>query len=90
MAWQRLSVPIAGEPEPIVVQTVAVDWRLVAFTPDAPLDGLWQAVHRALVRTGAPVPKDYPGFLDVLDGMPEVVDDDDDGIAPLDPTDAAP
>lgn len=90
MGWQRLSVELKGEPEPVVVQTNAMDWRLVAFQPDAPLDGLWQAVHRALVRTGAAVPKDYPGFLEVLDGMPEVVDDDDGGLGPLDPTDAAP
>ena len=90
MAWQRLSVPIKGEGEPIVVQTAAHDWRLVRFDPEAPLDGLWQAVHKALVRTGAPVPKDYPGFLEVLDGMPEVVEEDDDGVGPMDPTTAAP
>jgi len=85
-----MSVELKGEPEPFVVTTAAVDWRLVRFDPEAPLDGLWQAVHRALVRTGAPVPKDYPGFVEVLDGMPEVVEGADDGILPLDPTDAAP
>ena len=89
MAWQRMRVELKGEPEPVIVQTAAIDWRLVRFDVEAPLDGLWQAVHRALVRTGANVPRDYPGFLEVLDGMPELVDNDD-GIGPLDPTDAAP
>lgn len=88
MAWQTMSVELKGEDAPIVVQTNALDWRLIQFDGAAPLDGLWQAVHHALVRTGANVPRDYDGFLEVLDGMPEVVDQDD--LGPLDPTTAGP
>ena len=89
MAWQRMSVPLKGLPEPIEVQTSAHDWRRVRIDPDAPIDALWQAVHNALVRTGAEVPRDFDGFLEVLDGMPETIDGDD-ALAPLDPTNAAP
>lgn len=88
MAWQTMAVPLKGEPDPVVVQTNALDWRRVRVDVDAPIDGLWQAVHHALIRTGANVPRDYEGFLEVLDGMPEVVDGDD--LDPMDPTNAAP
>ena len=88
MAWQKMSVELKGEEDPVVVQTNALDWRLVSFDTAAPLDGVWQATHRALVRTGANVPRDYEGFLEVLDGMPEVVEEDD--LGPLDPTHAGP
>lgn len=89
MAWQRFAVPLKGNPEPVTVQTLAVDWRRVKLDPNAPLDGVWQAVHYALVRTDASVPRDYEGFLEVLDGMPEALDDDGEA-GPLDPTNAAP
>lgn len=88
MAWQRMRVELKGEDEPIDVQTTAHDWRRVRMDSDAPMDVLWQALHAALVRTGAPVPRDYDGFLEVLDGMPEVLDEGD--LAPLDPTNAVP
>jgi hypothetical protein len=88
MAWQRMSVELKGEAEPITVQTNALDWRRVQIREDAPIDALWQALHAALLRTGVEVPRDYEGFLEILDGMPEVVDDGD--TAPLDPTSAAP
>ena len=85
MAWQKFTVEIKGEGEPIEVQTNALDWQKVQLDPKAPMDGMWQAIHRALVRTGAPVPKDYPGFLEVLDSMPELADDET-----LDPTTEGP
>lgn len=90
MAWQRISVPLVGRDEPVIAQPNALDWRSVKFDLDAPLDGLWQAAHRYLVRTGEDVPPDYLGFLARLDGMPEALSDNGDGLAPLDPTNAAP
>lgn len=89
MAWERVSIPLAGR-DPVIAQPNALDWRAVKFDLDAPLDGLWQAAHRYLVRTGVDVPRDYLAFLEALDGMPETVNGSDDGLAPLDPTNAAP
>lgn len=89
MPWQRMQVELKGEPEPVVVQTTAQDWRRIRMDMgDSPIDALWQALHAALLREGASVPDDYEGFLEVLGGMPEVLDDGDP--APLDPTNAAP
>ena len=47
----------------------------------------FRVTHAALVRTGAAVPHDYEGFLEVLDGIPQSLDDEDEEL--LRPTDAA-
>lgn len=89
MAWQRFSVALKGEGEPIVVQTSARDWAGVTMDAARPraLDMTFQVVHQALQRTGANVPRDYAGFLEVLDGIPQSLDDDD-AMEQLDPMDA--
>jgi hypothetical protein len=89
MAWQTYKVELKGEDQPIEVQPNALDWRAVRLDPQLPMDGMWQAVHRALVRTGAPVPRDFEGFLEALDGMPEIADDGAE-LGPLDPTNQGP
>ena len=78
MAWQRFAVTLKGEAEPVVVQTNARDWSDVTMDTGAPraLDMTFQVVHAALLRTGHDVPRDYDGFLEVLDGIPESLDDD--------------
>jgi len=90
MAWQRFRVELKGESEPIVIQTNARDWSNVSIDPGAPkaLDMTFRVVHAALVRNGANVPRDYDGFLEVLEGIPESLDADDSEL--LNPTDAAP
>jgi len=90
MAWQRFSVELKGEDQPIVVQTNARDWSNVTIDPGAPkaLDMTFRVVHSALVRTGVQVPRDYGGFLEVLEGIPQSLDGDDEDL--LTPTDAAP
>lgn len=89
MAWQSFRVMLKGEAEPVEVETNAFDWAGVTIDPSAPkaLDMTWRAIHAGLVRTGAPVPRDYRGFLEVLDGMPETLDDGDES-SPTDPTTA--
>lgn len=78
MAWQRFTVLLKGEDEPIQVETSARDWAGVAIDPGQPraLDMTFQVVHAALLRTGHDVPRDYDGFLEVLDGLPENLDGD--------------
>jgi hypothetical protein len=88
MAWQTFRVELKGE-DPIEVTPNALDWRYVRMDVAAPMDAMYQSVHRALLRTGGPTPRDYEGFLEALDAMPEALDDDD-GIGPLDPTHAGP
>jgi len=90
MAWQRFSVELKGEDGPLVVQTNARDWANVSIDPGAPkaLDMTFRVVHAACVRTGVTVPRDYNGFLEVLEGIPQSLDGDDDEL--LTPTDAAP
>jgi len=90
MAWQRFSVELKGEDQPIVVQTNARDWSNVTIDPGAPkaLDMTFRVVHSALVRNGVTVPRDYQGFLEVLEGIPTSLDGDDEEL--LAPTDAAP
>jgi hypothetical protein len=85
MAWQRLSVQLKGE-DPIIVQTNARDWASVVIDPQAPkaLDMTFRVAHNALRRTGHEVPRDYDGFLEILEGIPETVDADDSEL--LDPT----
>jgi hypothetical protein len=86
MAWQRFAVQLKGEAEPIIVQTSARDWSNVTMDPGAPraLDMTFQVVHAALLRSDHDVPRDYRGFLEVLDGIPESLDDDTN--EQLDPT----
>jgi hypothetical protein len=86
MAWQRFLVSIKGE-DPIEVQTNARD--MAAIVMDAanprPLDIMFQQVHNAMRRQQMNVPRDYPSFLEVLDGVPEPVGDDVDGLDPTKP-----
>jgi hypothetical protein len=87
--WQRFAVLLKGDAEPIVVQVVARDWATVTMDPAAGLAAMgltFQVVHNALLREGVDVPRDYDGFLDVLDAMPEAIDDADPNA--LDPTPA--
>lgn len=90
MAWQRFSVELKGESEPIVVQTSARDWANIAIDPGAPkaLDMTFRVVHSALLREGREVPRNYEAFLEVLAGIPDSLDDDDGEL--LSPTSAAP
>jgi len=87
MAWQRFSVELKGEDEPVVVQTNARDWATVTIDPGAPkaLDMTFRVVHSALVRNGVTVPRDYGGFLEILEGIPTSLDDEDTDL--LRPTD---
>ena len=87
MSWQRLSVQLKGEPEPVVVQTTAKDWAAVVIDPNSPkaLDMTFRVAHHALRRVNHDnVPRDYDSFLEVLEAIPETLDDAD-GEA-LDPT----
>ena len=89
MAWQTFSVSLKGEPEPVMVTTNARDWAGVTMDPNKPkaLDMTFQVVHAALRRNGVSVPRDYAGFLEVLEDIPEAQGDE----APdLDPTEPAP
>jgi hypothetical protein len=75
--WQRFAVLLKGESEPVEVQVVARDWARVTLDPEVGLAAMsmtFQVVHNALLREGYSVPRDYDGFLDVLDGMPEAID----------------
>lgn len=78
-SWQRFRVELKGEAEPLEVQTDARDWAAVEIDPSAPkaMDMTFQAVWRALLRTGAQVPRDYEGFLEVLAGMPDTLEEGD-------------
>jgi hypothetical protein len=84
MAWQTFTVRLKGE-DPIEVAPNALDWRFVRVDAGAPMDAMFQSIHRALLRVGAPVPRDYQGYLEALDAIPEATDDDDE-VGPLDPT----
>lgn len=87
MAWQRMSVQLKGEAEPIVVQTNARDWAAVVIDPNQPkaMDMTFRVVHHALRRlNNANVPRDYDSFLEVLEGFPETLDGSDGEL--LDPT----
>lgn len=85
MAWQTFRVQLKGQDE-IAVETTARDWAAVRIDPGAAraLDMTFQVVHHALLRTGAGVPCDYNGFLEVLADMPTAVDEGD--ADALDPT----
>lgn len=89
--WQRFAVLLKGEAEPIVVQTSARDWATVRMDPAQGIEAMsmtFQVVHNALLRDGVEVPRDYDGFLDVLDAMPEAIDTADPHA--LDPTQRTP
>ena len=91
MAWQRYAVTLKGEDGPVDVQTSAKDWAgLVLDATGGPkaMDMTFRVVHAALLRVGHEVPRDYDGFLEVLDAMPETVDEGDANLT--DPTPAAP
>jgi hypothetical protein len=86
MSWQRMSVKIKGE-DPIEIQTTARDWAAVVIDPAAPkaLDMTFRVAHAALRRMGnTSVPNDYDGFLDVLEAIPDTLDDEAPDL--LDPT----
>lgn len=89
MSWQRFSVDLKGEAEPVIVQTNARDWANVTIDPGSPkaMRMTFQVVQAALLRTGHDVPRDFDGFLEVLDGMPDALDDDT--ADQLDPTTTA-
>lgn len=89
MAWQRLSVQLKGEAEPIDVQTSARDWAQVTLDPARarPIELLFQVTHLALLRLDHDVPRDFGGFLEVLDGMPETIEED---ATVMDPTQNVP
>jgi hypothetical protein len=88
MAWQTYRVEVKGE-DPVEVTPNALDWRFVRIDQAAPMDSMYQSVHRAMLREGHPAPRDFEGFLEALAGMPEALDDDDE-VGPLDPTPAGP
>jgi hypothetical protein len=87
MAWQRFRVHIKGE-DPVDVETNARD--MASIVMDAanprPLDIMFQQVHNAMRRQQMSVPRDYQGFLEVLDAIPEALDEEDpDGLDPTQP-----
>ena len=81
MAWQRLSVSMKGEDEPIVVETSARDWASLPFDELQTAGALFRVCHNALIRNRVNVPLNYDAFLEVLEAMPEAVE-----VEPLDPT----
>lgn len=87
MAFQRFRVQIKGE-DPVDVQTNAWDWADVELNPGEAVKGMkltFQVVHHALVREGADgVPRDFAGFMEVLDGIPDALDAESPDL--LDPT----
>lgn len=90
MSWQRFSVSIKGEDGPIEVQTNARDLASIVMDSASPrpLDIMFQQVHNAMRRQQMSVPRDYVSFLEVLDGVPEALDEDSAG--ELDPTQPEP
>lgn len=89
--WQRFRVYLKGEDEPIEVQTTARDFTAIPLDPARGINAIdmsYRAVHAALVRLGVDaVPRDYDSFVDeVLDGFPDVIDEDP---TALHPTNAA-
>jgi hypothetical protein len=86
MAWQKLRVTLKGE-DPVDVQTSARDWASVSIDPNAPkaLDMTFRVAHHAMRRLNmSNCPRDYDSFLEVLEGIPDTVEDDDGDL--LDPT----
>ena len=86
MAFPVFRVQLKGE-DPIDVQTSAFDKLGLEVNPNhpTPFDSIYRMAHNALRRTGHEnVPRDFNGFLEMLEGDPEVVDPGDDDA--LDPT----
>lgn len=86
MAWQRFLVTVKGE-DPVEVETNARD--MAAIVMDAanprPMDIMFQTVHNAMVRQRMNVPRDYQGFLEVLEAIPESLEDTADVLDPTQP-----
>lgn len=81
-----MRVLLKGE-DPVIVQTNARDWASVSIDPNNPkaLDMTFRVAHHAMRRLNMDnVPRDYDGFLEVLDAIPETVEEDDGDL--LDPT----
>lgn len=85
-SWQVFTVELKGEPEPFTVPTCALDWRNVTMDPNRPraLDVTFQLCHQAMKRLNMPVPRDYDGFCELLEGIPETIEEGDP--EQLDPT----
>ncbi len=81
MAWQHLSVQMKGE-DPIIIETSARDWASLPFEELQTAGALFRVCHNALIRLRVNVPLNYDAFLEVLEGMPESVEEGE----PLDPT----
>ena len=86
MAWQKFRVELKGE-DPVEVQTNAKDWAAVVVDPNQPkaLDMTFRVTHAALKRLGHSVPRDYDSFLEILESLPETVDEDDSTLDPTQP-----
>ena len=87
--WQRFTVYLKGEDEPIEVQTIGRDFTKIPMDPAQgvnPIDMSYRAVHAALLRMGVDaVPRDYDSFIDeVLDGFPDLIEQDGDALRPTD------
>jgi len=86
MAWQKMRVTLKGE-DPVEVQTSARDWAAVTIDPNSPkaLDMTFRVAHHAMRRLNmSNVPRDYDSFLEVLESIPDTVEEDDGDL--LDPT----
>lgn len=87
--WQRFAFYLKGHDEPVEVQTSARDWARVKMDPAQGLEAMeltFQVIYYALQRDGFELPATFDGFMDILEGPPEVVS----GSPPaLDPTGAA-
>jgi hypothetical protein len=86
MAWQRFRVTIKGQ-DPVEVETNARDMAAIVMDSanPRPLDIMFQTVHNAMRRQQMEVPRDYLGFLEVLESIPEAVEDDPDAMVPTQP-----
>jgi len=86
MAFQTFRVELKGE-DPMTVQTSALDWRAVTIDPNSPkaLDMTFRVCHAAMRRLNmSNVPRDYDGFCEMLESIPEAIDEGDTDL--LDPT----
>lgn len=86
MAWQSFRVALKGD-DPVLVETNARDMASIVMDPanPRPLDLMFHQVHNAMVRQRMTVPRDYDGFLEALDGVPEPVEAVADALDPTVP-----
>jgi len=86
MAFQSFRVQLKGD-DPVVVDTNARDMVSVVMDPNnpRPLDLMFHQIHNAMLRQQMSVPRDFVGFLEALEGMPEAVDPDTDALDPTQP-----